>query len=505
MLPNGFPYEDLYKAILQKVLEEMYALIGASPHAKNQEDDNISFGYTLAKNIEGGLAKAMEIWVKVIDNLLIETDKNDESYAKLWMIRGLKFSEFSLIFSGGIEENEYQHFRGFTFLQLRDKVDRLNFTASYAGDVQTYEHILEQRQIPIIQTLSKCHMPVYMPTSAFEKHAYLTGGTGSGKSELMKLIMYDLQRSSAIKRNRSIVLIDPHGEISPECLGFIMNAKHRDRIIYINPYIHRELKIPQKYTPVINVFDVKDKSDDNINLMTQELTAALMEILQDATLSFQMELLLTMCIATVLRLPDADIKHLVRFMDDQQNADLVALGLKSPSAIHRDFFKTKFKLNEYRQTKISIMTRLTNLLALEEFHQLISGKSTIDLQESIDAGRVLLFNLAQGRLSVRVSSAYGRLIVAYLQGLARKRVDIEKEERMPTFLFIDECQYFLSPSIEEILTGARKFKLFLFFSQQAMGQKMSAGMENLVMSNTAVKIMGKNDKDSYEQFSRNTG
>ncbi|MFN7119907.1 MAG: type IV secretory system conjugative DNA transfer family protein [Saprospiraceae bacterium] len=502
MLSKRLLYERLYEAILNKIFQTLYTLIGVSGKA---QEDNLTFGYTTPVKIQDGIAEAMDIWVNAIDNLLIETDMEEESYAKLWMIRGLTFPEFNLIFTASIEEREYRDYRGFIFLKLRDKVDRDYFTARYKNEMPTYEAILQARGIPILKELTRMRMPIYFPVSTLEKHFYLTGGTGSGKSELIKLVIYELQRSNAAKRDRGIVLIDPHGDISSECLGFIMNAKQRDRIIYVNPFINRELKVEQKYTPVINPFIIKDKSNDSINLMTQELTSALLEILQDATLSFQMELLLTMCIAVVLRMPDADIRHLIRFMDDNQNADLIQLGLQSPFDVHREFFRSKFKLGEYRQTKISIMTRLTNLLAMEEFYRLISGRSTIDIEKAMDSGQVMLFNLAQGRMSERVSSAYGRLIVAYMQGLSRKRVDVKKEERMPVFLIIDECQYYISPSIEEILTGSRKFKLFLFLAQQIVGHKMSTDMEKIVMGNTAIKMMGKNEASSYEAFSKNTG
>ena len=497
-------YEQLKAALLQRIETELYQSIGASPDQAATENQFVKVGYTTPQYIEEGLTKSMSLWVNTIDMLLARTDRNSDDYIKLWLIRGLTFEEFQLVFEGSINENEYTHFRGFAFLRITDRISRIKFTSRYTHDFKTYVEVLQKFHVPIFDLISESRMPVNFSMEALHRHCYITGGSGSGKSEVMKLMMYDLQRSSQQARQHSIILIDPHGDISTECVGYIFN-RQRDRLIYINPYIHRDFGGLEKYTPVINPFQISDKSNENIDRMTQQLTSAFMEILEDVAVSFQMDMILTFCINTVLRLPYPTIEDLVRFMDDDRNKDLVEFGKTHPIQRHRDFFDHKFNIATYKQTKNSIMTRLETLLANPEFENLIQGKSTIDLEKEMALGKVILFNLAQGRLGDRVSSAYGRLIVAYIQGLIKKRIDTDKHERKPVFLFIDECQYFLSPSVKEILTGARKFGLHLILAQQVIGQDMTSLMEQIVMGNTALKIAGNNERKSLEQFALNTG
>jgi energy-coupling factor transporter ATP-binding protein EcfA2 len=497
-------YEQLKASLLNRIETELYHSIGATPTNETSEKYFVKVGYTTPQYIEEGLVKAMSLWVNTIDNLIARTNRDGEDYIKLWMIRGLTFAEYQLIFDGAIDENTYTHFRGFAFLRITDRISKLKFTSQNAGDFKTYIEVLQRFKVPIFKLIQESSMPINVSMEALHRHAYITGGSGSGKSELLKLMIYDLQRTSTTDKQHSIIVIDPHGDLVFECLGFTFN-RFQDRIIYINPYINRDFSSAEKYTPVINPFQIGDKSEDSINHMTQQLTGAFMEILEDVSVSFQMDMVLAYCINTVLRLPYPTIDDLVRFMDDDRNKDLVEFGRKNPIKRHRDFFDHKFNIATYKQTKNSIMTRLETLLANPEFENLIVGNSTIDLEREMDSGKVILFNLAQGRLGDRVSSAYGRLIVAYIQGLVKKRVDIEKEQRKSIFLFIDECQYFLSPSVKEILTGTRKFGLHLILSQQVIGQDMTGAIEQIVMGNTSVKITGNNERKSLEQFSLNTG
>jgi hypothetical protein len=497
-------YEQLKTALVGRIQKELYDSIGAQPDDQQNEKQLVRIGYTTPQYIEDGLVKAMTLWVNTIDNLIARTERNSEDYIKLWMIRGLTFAEYQLVFEGTIQESEYKHFRGFAFLRITDRISKLKFTSRYANDFATYTEMLQHYKVPIFQLIHDSTMPINISMEALHRHCYITGGSGSGKSELIKLMMYDLQRTSNSEQQHSIILIDPHGDISAECAAFAFN-RSRERVIYINPYIHREIGCSEKFVPIINPFQMTDKSADSINHMTQQLTSAFMEILEDVSVSFQMEMVLTYCINTILQLPYPTIDDLVRFMDDERNKDLVEFGRASKLKRHQEFFDHKFYITTYKQTKYSIMTRLETLLANPEFEYLINGNSTIDLEREMDLGKVILFNLAQGRLGDRVSSAYGRLIVAYIQGLVKKRVDATKSERKPVFMFIDECQYFLSPSVKEILTGARKFGLHLILAQQVIGQDMTGAIEQIVMGNTAVKITGSNEHKSLEQFAQNTG
>jgi hypothetical protein len=53
----------------------------------------------------------------------------------------------------------------------------------------------------------------------------------------------------------------------------------------------------------------------------------------------------------------------------------------------------------------------------------------------------------------------GMMIVSQIRLAAFRRASIPEHERVPHFLYIDEFQNFVTPSIESILSEARKYKL----------------------------------------------
>ncbi|WP_139255468.1 hypothetical protein [Chryseobacterium limigenitum] len=53
----------------------------------------------------------------------------------------------------------------------------------------------------------------------------------------MKVLRYSLQYHSHRKEQYSMILLDPHGDVSEQILAFRLNLKS-ERILYIDP--HRE-------------------------------------------------------------------------------------------------------------------------------------------------------------------------------------------------------------------------------------------------------------------------
>jgi hypothetical protein len=96
--------------------------------------------------------------------------------------------------------------------------------------------------------------------------------------------------------------------------------------------------------------------------------------------------------------------------------------------------------------------------------------------------------------------AIGCFIIAMLQGMAMRRVNLHKSDRVPIHLFVDECQYFLTDEVKTILTGARKFGLHMTLAQQQFGQEMDTTLMKTVAGNTAIKIVGLNDEDTLKKL-----
>ena len=83
-----------------------------------------------------------------------------------------------------------------------------------------------------------------LPTEDREAHTIIIAGSGSGKSELIKTMLYRDFKNPKI----STVLIDPHGLLAPQVLN--MKGKDHTKIVYIKP------TLSDTKTPILNPFDI---------------------------------------------------------------------------------------------------------------------------------------------------------------------------------------------------------------------------------------------------------
>jgi len=225
--------------------------------------------------------------------------------------------------------------------------------------------------------------------------------SGSGKSENQKPVIYDLEWRSRKKRNISISIMEPHGDLAQEVLFFNLHkGKNRSRIIYINPTINKLLNTKDTYSPIINPFDIEAKDEDTIDAFAQEITNALKEMLKSGNsaggLTRNMDAIIKPCVATLLRKEGSDLSDLKRFMS-KNNEDLIKLGMQSPDAEHADFFEHGFQNEQYNITKNSLYIKLQSLLNSPVFRRLVIGKSTINLQKAFNSGKLIIFDVAKSR------------------------------------------------------------------------------------------------------------
>jgi type IV secretory pathway TraG/TraD family ATPase VirD4 len=84
----------------------------------------------------------------------------------------------------------------------------------------------------------------------------------------------------------------------------------------------------------------------------------------------------------------------------------------------------------------------------------------------MDEGKVLIVNLAKGKLGADVSNILGGLIVSSLAHAAYSRQDTPEEDRRPFFLYIDEFHSFTTSAFADMLSELRKYRLGLVLAHQ---------------------------------------
>lgn len=211
--------------------------------------------------------------------------------------------------------------------------------------------------------------------------------------------------------------------------------------MYIDPFLKEGM------TPTINPLELRNRDEHAIELATQQLVGVFQELIPDAMLSNQMRALLSPCVATLLRTHGCSLEDLQSFLRTGKNDLRVKMGEGSPIKSHSKFFSEDFHNSIYNSTKSSILVKIQSLLNSRIFYNLVTGISTINLERLLNQGKVIIFNLAKGKIGDEASQAYGRFIIAQLQCLAQRRASMPPQFRKPVYLIVDECHNYLSKSV----------------------------------------------------------
>ena len=455
----------------------------------------------------------MDLWVAMQEARIakIRKESNDPYFHALaFGQRGVTLDDFKYILES--RPTAYNVHPAFYYFHIIDKDTHDHFIASNKANdgekdfVALYldrVEIFVKTEIPTLESFFFSYLKKFFPLSALKRHTYILGGTGSGKSEVIKYLFHELWAGSKHNRSKSLISLEPHGKLSQELLQMHLTADDPERVIYLDAFLRETAKklcgedvLGEDYTFVYNPFDLPNKNPNDINYMTQELSSAIFEVVKDEG-SHQMTALLRACVSTLLENDGTSIADLKRFTSliEEENQDLVQMGLKNSNIEHRDLMN-KFYKTTLNQTKNSIYFRLQNLIADTHLRRILVGKSTIDLEKEMNAGKVIICNLSKGHMGKESAPMLGKLFVALIQGYALKRQGMTHHK--PTFLFMDEMQNYITPSIEQIMTESRKYGLHLVLANQVLGQNMDNKMKRIILSNTALKFCGDNDADSLK-------
>ena len=328
----------------------------------------------------------------------------------------------------------------------------------------------------------------YMRLDLFDKkHTYIVGRTGSGKTELLKSIFHCLDKEKK-------VVIDPHGEFARDIKNIEQNAR------YVNF---------AKKRFVINPFDINDKSPENRELVAQEITNLIGELIEDSSLSRLMETIIFPVIYTMLKLPYADLSMLRDMLHPTEGREKLEALATRAEAHHKTLF-AGLLADTYDSSKTCIFNRLQSILNYRAVLRTVCGRddfeSAMQAMTGNNSENALIFSLPIPDLGESVSQTIGRVLMTRLQVWARRRNNIPERDRTPVFLFVDEFQNFLSHATAQTLDQfGRKFGLNMILAHQHIGQITSTEIKGSVLANTKIKIAGKSNDTTRQALAKEMG
>jgi len=133
------------------------------------------------------------------------------------------------------------------------------------------------------------------------------------------------------------------------------------------------------------------------------------------------------------------------------------------------------------------------------------SRSGFSVREIMDKQKILFLDLSKGKTGEVNSQLLGLIVVSKLQMAALARADMPESERRDFYLYIDEFQNFITPSIATILSEARKYRLNLVLAHQYMSQVVEKGdttIRDAILGNVGsmfVSRIGPEDTETFEK------
>ncbi|MEQ9617738.1 MAG: type IV secretion system DNA-binding domain-containing protein [Deltaproteobacteria bacterium] len=288
-------------------------------------------------------------------------------------------------------------------------------------------------------------------------HLYVIGKTGTGKSTLIKnLIIQDLQKGDGL------ALQDPHGDLVETIVSLVPEERTED-VIYINPSDRRN-------SIGFNVLEGVNSTEGRY-LIASGLVSIFKKLWADSW-GQRTEHILRNLILTLAEYPGATLLDLNKLLVDARFRKTVLLYVKDEKV--KEFWGKEFDKwpLRFRAEAIAPIQNKAGAFLSSPFIRDIIGKkkSSFNMRELMDTGKVLLVNLAKGRIGEDTSMLLGSLFVIKIYLTALSRTDIPEEKRQDFYLYLDELQSFAAGSYADMLPEARKYRLCLNLVHQYIDQ-----------------------------------
>jgi DNA helicase HerA-like ATPase len=324
-------------------------------------------------------------------------------------------------------------------------------------------------------------VPVIIDTETRLSHTHILGVTGVGKSTLLaNMILAD------ISQGLGCAMFDPHGDIIDDILVRIPEDRAKD-VILIDP---SDADFPIGFNLLEANTDAEKivLSSDLVSAFKRHATAwgdNMTAVLQNA-------------VNTVLESSrGGTLIELKRFLIEEKFREEYLTSVKDPSLHY--YWKNEYPM--VRKGISPLLTRIDTFLRPKLVRYMLAQKKGVDISECLRTNKIVLLKLSQGLIGEQNSYLLGSLFLAKFNQAALARQSKNRNERAPYMLYLDEFQNFITPSIERILSGARKYSLGITIAHQEMGQIQDVSLSNSVLSNPKTRIcfrLGDNDAKKLE-------
>ena len=304
-------------------------------------------------------------------------------------------------------------------------------------------------------------------------HTYAIGKTGTGKSTLLESMIRE-----DVKNGEGFALVDPHVDLVTRVLANIPDKRKAD-VIYLDL---ADQSRPFGFNPLAPV------APDKRPLAASGVLEVFKKLWADSW-GPRLEHILRNALLALLDQPEATLADVPRLLTDPTFRKAAALKITNRQ-VYDFWFKEFEKYPAYFRAEAiaPIQNKVGAFLANPLLNRILTQpKSSFDLRDVMDSGKILLVNLAKGKIGEDTAAMLGALLVSQLGLTALSRANVPEEERRDFYVYLDEFPSYTTQSLVTMLSELRKYRLNLILAHQFLSQ-LDLPVRDAILGNVGTLI-----------------
>ena len=296
---------------------------------------------------------------------------------------------------------------------------------------------------------------VYLTPEQRVRHTHIIGSSGTGKSSLLfNLIQQDIANGDGV------AVLDPHGDLINQILGVIPDDRIDD-VVLVDP---SDVNFP------IGFNILQAHSDEEKQLLASDLIAVFRRL--STSWGDQTDTVLQNAILAILESTQGGtLSDLRLFLLDAKYRKQFLPTVKDPEIIF--YWQNVFPQLTGGKSIGPVLTRLQDFFTRKPLRNMVGqSQNRLDFADIMDSQKIFLARLPEG-CGEENSYLLGTLLVSKFQQLAMARQSQQADQRKKFWLYIDEFDHFITPSMAKILSAVRKYGLGLTLAHQELHQLQS--------------------------------
>jgi hypothetical protein len=337
-------------------------------------------------------------------------------------------------------------------------------------------------------------VPLEMTPEMRSTHLYICGATGTGKSKMLEsLIRQDIRNWHETKCGA--LIIDPHGSLYNSLIDWIAwNEKYLKDV----PIVPIDLR-QNDWTIGYNVLRHRTVADAAV-VIGSFVQAMAFVFGEDGTRGTPLFSRIGKEVLWPLYEKGLTLLESEYMLDrlNKRMRNVITKGLSKKSVAQSWEYANALSPRDFDAQISSTVNRFNDFLQAEKL-RLMFGQNvaSLDLGRAIEEGQIIIASLSteRGRVSEEDASLFATLLLSDLWMAAKERgKSTEESDIKPFYVYIDEFQNFVTPTIAKNLDQARGFGLHLTLANQFPRQILHAGANGAqvydsVMANARSKVV----------------